>query len=83
MGSDSRQAAAARHAYLRKLDSHLQNLAAARLEGADLRADGQARDADVEPADRRVLVDVRVLGPIADARSALRAQGMDVVRRQL
>ena len=45
-GGDPRDAGTARFAYLRKLDSHLQNLAAERLDGGDLARHRAARGAD-------------------------------------
>lgn len=78
MGADASDAAAPRYAYLRKLDSHLQDLATAHLAGSDLAAAGKRDALTLSDGDQRVLVDVRVTGDMASAESALRGQGMDV-----
>ncbi len=79
MGASASDAADRRFAYLRKLDSHLQNLEAARLTDADLAATARREALTLAGANRRVLVDVYVTGDMDAARDALRAQGMEVL----
>ena len=78
MGASPADAADTRYAYMRKLDSHLQELAAERLRGGDVAAAARREALMLSDAERRVRVDVRVTGPMADARRALRELGMDV-----
>lgn len=78
MGGNAADAADASHAYLRKLDSHLQEIAAARLEHDDLTATADREALALSPDERRVQVDVYVNGDMTGALDALRAAGMDV-----
>jgi subtilisin family serine protease len=78
MGASAADAADRRYAYLRKLDSHLQRLEAARLDGGDLASVARREALALSDDERRVLVDVYVTGDMAAATSALRARGMDV-----
>ncbi len=78
MGSNASNAAAARHAYLRKLDSHLQELAADRLERRDLTETADDEQLALSGDERRVRVDVYVKGDMGTALDALSAQGMHV-----
>ncbi len=78
MGENASDAAAPRYAYLRKLDSHLQSLEAARLDGAGLAATARREALTLTAAERDVAVDVYVTGDIDAATDALRARGMEV-----
>jgi hypothetical protein len=78
MGGSAADAADRGHAYLRKLDSHLQSLEAERLDGGDLRATAGREALTLSDAERRVLVDVYVSGDMDAATDALRAQGMEI-----
>jgi Subtilase family len=75
-GGRSADATAVKYAYLRKLDSHLQNLATARLGGRSIFA-AAAREGVTMSGDS-VSVDVYVNGDIAAAAAKLRALGMKV-----
>ncbi len=76
MGGRSSDAAGVNYAYLRKLDSHLQNLATARLGGRSISA-AAAREGVTMSGDS-VSVDVYVNGDIDAAAAKLRALGMKV-----
>ena len=77
-GANGSEAANVRYAYLRKLDSHLQELAADRLENRDLSATAEDEALELSGGERRVTVDVYVDGDMAAAERALRAQGMEI-----
>jgi len=76
LGGATDDASGPRYADLRKLDSHLQELAADRLDG---RGSSQADRVGlmISPGDR-VLVDAYVSGSIGSATAALRKLGMSV-----
>ncbi len=78
LGSNATDAADRRFAYLRKLDSHLQNLEAERLDGGDLAATARREAVTLADGTRDVLVDVHVTGDMDAAKAALRARGMEV-----
>ncbi|MDX6666024.1 MAG: hypothetical protein QOG68_2230, partial [Solirubrobacteraceae bacterium] len=78
MGANAADAADARYAYLRKIDSHLQNVAATRLDGGNVATRAAGEAVTLSDGNRRALVDVYVIGDMADAKDALRAQGLDV-----
>lgn len=78
LGYDAAAGGETRFAHLRKLDSHLQTLAADRLRGRDLGETARREALALSGEARRVRVDVRVLGDMDDALRTLRAQGMDV-----
>ena len=78
MGENPADAAQRRYAYLRKLDGHLQGLAAARLDGRDVAATAEREALTLSDDGRRVLVDVHIIGALDDGERALRAQGMEV-----
>jgi hypothetical protein len=77
VGGRSSDAAELTWAYLRKLDSHLQNLAAARLGGRSL--PGAAEREGVTLEGGSASVDVYVNGDVDAAAAELRALGMDVL----
>jgi hypothetical protein len=77
LGGDAAHAQAARYAYLRKLDSHLQELAAGQGVSAGGPLAPRLGGVKVTPGNR-VLVDVYVHGDLASASRRLRALGMDV-----
>src|ERR1044072_9690043 len=60
MGANQAEAADARYAYLRKLDSHLQEVAADRLENRDLTATAEREALELSQAERRGAGDVYV-----------------------
>ena len=76
-GGTAADAAASRYAYLRKLDSHLQNVAADRLQGNDVAASAAREGVTLTPGGA-VQVDVYVNGSLDGAASALRDLGMQV-----
>src|SRR5581483_11467922 len=77
LGGDPAHAQAARYAYLRKLDSHIQELAASKGAAAAGPVAPRVGGVTVTPGNR-VLVDVYVHGDVAAASRRLRALGMDV-----
>ena len=78
LGADAADAGDARFAHLRKLDGHLQTLAADRLRGRDLGDTARREALTLSSDERRVQVDVLIAGAMDAAVRALRAQGMDV-----
>jgi hypothetical protein len=77
LGGRAGNAAAERYAYLRKLDSHLQNIGTARLTGRSVAA-AAAREGALVTSDGDVRVDVYVNGGVGAAAAQLRALGMRV-----
>src|SRR5215475_865586 len=77
LGGQTGQAAEVKYAYLRKLDSHLQDLAAARLASRSVSAVASSQGMTVSGGS--VSVDVYVNGSVDAAASKLRSLGMHVV----
>jgi hypothetical protein len=77
IGGDPAQAGSARYAYLNKLDSHIQELAAGRSQRA-ARPGGPTLGGVTVIAGDRALVDVYVNGDVQAAAQRLRALGMRV-----
>jgi hypothetical protein len=77
IGGDPAQAGAARYAYLDKLDSHIQELAAGKHQSAAVAGGPTLGGATVTPGGR-ALVDVYVQGDVQAAAQRLRTLGMDV-----
>lgn len=76
-GDSATSADTGREAYLRKLDSHLQDLASTSLTGGDVPAAGRHAGLTVSPSGA-VRSDVYVAGDVARAAVALRSAGMRV-----
>src|SRR3954470_11661323 len=76
LGGSGNDALSVRYAYLRKLDSHLQDLATAGLTGRSVSRVGG--DQGLTMSGDSVSVDVYVNGSIDDAAARLRALGMKV-----
>ncbi len=75
-GGPASSAAAARYAYLRKLDSHLQEVASAHARGDAVKGTAEREGVTLKRA--AALVDVYVDGDVGVAADALRGQGMGI-----